>query len=192
MAEIDATGARVGRGGRGQSACGAGRDAGRTHAYLSLVVLAVALLIARHVARSSMGRVLVALRDNEDAARAFSISAPLRKLQAYAVAGALAGLGGAMFAFTQTVVSAGTFPAYTSLILSLLLFLSSAGLVPRPILRPSLSYPTLVLFTSAPSLPLPFALPLAFPISSFTAKTVLLAGKDLHIVVASFSFSSFA
>ena len=128
----------------GASVLGFSIDDGRTQAYLAVALLALALLLAGNVHRSSFGRVLVALRDNEDAARAFSVSAPLRKLQAYAVAGALAGLGGAMFAFTQTVVSAGTFPADTSIVVTVLVVVGGAGLVAGPLLGAAIAYPTLV------------------------------------------------
>jgi ABC-type branched-subunit amino acid transport system ATPase component/ABC-type branched-subunit amino acid transport system permease subunit len=119
-------------------------DDGRAQAYLALGVLAVALLVARNLAASSFGRLLVALRDNEDAARAFSVSAPARKLQAYAVAGALAGVGGSLFAATQTVVSAGTFPADTSITLTVMVVVGGAGLVVGPLLGSFLALPTLV------------------------------------------------
>ena len=123
---------------------GASIDDGRTQAYLAVCLLGLALLLATNVDRSSFGRLLVALRDNEDAARAFSVSAPRRKLQAYAVAGALAGLGGAMFAFTQTVVSAGTFPADTSIVITVIVVVGGAGLVAGPLLGAIIAYPTLV------------------------------------------------
>lgn len=135
----------------GAKVLGVGIDDGRTQAYLALVLLAVALLVASNIARSSMGRVLVALRDNEDAARAFSVSASKRKLQAYAISGALAGLGGAMFAFTQTVVSAGTFPADTSIIVTVLVVVGGAGLVAGPLLGAAIAYPTLVNVNAATS-----------------------------------------
>jgi ABC-type branched-subunit amino acid transport system ATPase component len=128
----------------GATVLGSSIDSGRTQAHLALAVLALALLVASNVHRSSFGRVLVALRDNEDAARAFSVSAPLRKLQAYAVAGALAGLGGALFAFTQTVVSAGSFPADTSIVVTVLVVVGGAGLVAGPVLGAAIAYPTLV------------------------------------------------
>ena len=117
---------------------------GRDQALLALGILALTLLLARNLAAGSFGRLLVALRDNEDAARAFSVSAPYRKLQGYAVGGAIAGLGGALFAFTQTVVTAGTFPADTSIVVTIMVVVGGAGLVAGPILGAFLAYPTLV------------------------------------------------
>ena len=124
---------------------------GRDQAYLALAVLALALLLARNLAAGSFGRLLVALRDNEDAARAFSVSAPYRKLQGYALGGAIAGVGGALFAFTQTVVSAGTFPADTSIVVTIMVVVGGAGIVAGPILGAFLAYPTLVNVSAATS-----------------------------------------
>ncbi len=135
----------------GASFLGLSIDDGRTQAYLALGLLTVALLVARNIHDSSFGRLLVALRDNEDAARAFSVSAPFRKLQAYGLAGALAGLGGAMFAFTQTVVSAGTFPADTSIVVTVMVVVGGAGLVAGPLLGAFIAYPTLVNVNAATS-----------------------------------------
>ena len=119
-------------------------DDGHVQAYLGLAALAITLLLARNIAASSFGRLLVALRDNEDAARAFSVSATARKLQAYAVAGAFAGLGGALFAFTQTVASAGTFAADTSIVITAMVVVGGAGLVAGPLLGAVLAFPTLI------------------------------------------------
>jgi ABC-type branched-subunit amino acid transport system ATPase component/ABC-type branched-subunit amino acid transport system permease subunit len=119
-------------------------DSGRTQAYLALAVLALMLLLVANIDRSSFGRLLVALRDNEDAARAFSVAAPVRKLQAYAVAGAIAGIGGGLFAFTQTVVTAGTFPADTSIVVTVMVVVGGAGLVAGPLLGAVVAIPTLI------------------------------------------------
>jgi ABC-type branched-subunit amino acid transport system ATPase component/ABC-type branched-subunit amino acid transport system permease subunit len=128
----------------GGSLLGLDMSDGHHQALIALGVLALTLLVASNIAGSSFGRLLVALRDNEDAARAFSVSAPYRKLQGYAVAGAIAGLGGALFAYTQTVVSAGTFPADTSIVVTVMVVVGGAGLVAGPILGSFLAYPTLV------------------------------------------------
>ena len=53
---------------------------------------------------------LQALRDNEDAARAFTVPARMRKLQLYAVAGALAGLGGVVIGHGQTQLTVNSLP----------------------------------------------------------------------------------
>jgi ABC-type branched-subunit amino acid transport system ATPase component/ABC-type branched-subunit amino acid transport system permease subunit len=119
-------------------------DDGRVQAYLALALLALALLLARNISEGSFGRLLVAMRDNEDAARAFSVSVTARKLQAYAVAGAFAGLGGTLFAYTQTIATAGTFAADTSIVVTAMVVVGGVGVVAGPLLGAGLAYPTLI------------------------------------------------
>ena len=73
-------------------------DTGRRYYFFALAVLVFGTWLAGNVRQSGLGRSLVALRDNETAARAFTVPATLRALQAFAVAGFLAGLGGAVLA----------------------------------------------------------------------------------------------
>jgi ABC-type branched-subunit amino acid transport system ATPase component/ABC-type branched-subunit amino acid transport system permease subunit len=70
-----------------------------------LVVFGLGALVTRNIVRSGFGRLLAATRDNEDAARAFTVPVTKVKLQAFAVAGALAGLGGASFAHLQSLLN---------------------------------------------------------------------------------------
>jgi ABC-type branched-subunit amino acid transport system ATPase component/ABC-type branched-subunit amino acid transport system permease subunit len=73
-------------------------DTFKRYYLFALVVFVVGSWLAWNVARGGLARILVAVRDNEDGARAFGISATTRKLQAFAIAGMLAGLGGALYA----------------------------------------------------------------------------------------------
>src|SRR5438445_4183421 len=70
-------------------------SSGRSYYYFGVVLLAVTVVIVWNIRRSGFGRLLVAVRDNEDAARAFTVPASLVKMQGYLVAGFLAGIGGA-------------------------------------------------------------------------------------------------
>jgi ABC-type branched-subunit amino acid transport system ATPase component/ABC-type branched-subunit amino acid transport system permease subunit len=70
----------------------------RNYYYLCLVLLVVCCLVLRQIRRSGLGRSLIAVRDNEQNAAAFTVS-PLRmKLLAFGVSGALAGLAGGLIA----------------------------------------------------------------------------------------------
>ncbi|MGW0432071.1 ABC transporter permease subunit [Micromonospora sp. NPDC003197] len=82
---------------------------------LALVALLLGLWVTANLRTGAFGRILVALRDNADAARAFTVAVPVRVLQAYAVAGALAGLGGAVLGHGQTQLTVNTFPASASI-----------------------------------------------------------------------------
>ncbi len=70
----------------------------RTYYYVVLVVLAVVLLVLSRFRDSGVGRTIKAVRDNESAAAAYTVTAARVKLKAFALAGGLAGLGGALLA----------------------------------------------------------------------------------------------
>jgi ABC-type multidrug transport system fused ATPase/permease subunit len=59
----------------------------------------LATWLAANVRKGGLGRLFVAIRDNEDAARAFTVNVWGRKLQAFALAGFIAGIGGAIYGF---------------------------------------------------------------------------------------------
>ncbi|MGA0879547.1 MAG: ABC transporter permease [Ilumatobacteraceae bacterium] len=69
----------------------------RFYAY-SLVVLVLILVAVRGIRRSRTGRAILALRDNERAALSYAIPGTPVKLTAFAVSGAIAGIGGGLFA----------------------------------------------------------------------------------------------
>src|SRR6516164_5543445 len=70
----------------------------RTYYYVVLVVLAVVILVLSRFRDSGVGRTIKAVRDNETTAAAYTVPTVRVKLQAFSVAGALAGLGGALLA----------------------------------------------------------------------------------------------
>jgi len=63
----------------------------------TLVVLAIAMMAVRGIRRSRTGRAILALRDNEKGAQAYSLSATKIKLTAFTVSGTLAGVAGGLF-----------------------------------------------------------------------------------------------
>jgi ABC-type branched-subunit amino acid transport system ATPase component/ABC-type branched-subunit amino acid transport system permease subunit len=70
----------------------------RAYYYVVLVVLAVVLLVLSRFRDSGVGRRIKAVRDNETAAAAYTVPSVRVKLQAFSLAGGLAGLGGALLA----------------------------------------------------------------------------------------------
>ncbi|MEV0898821.1 ATP-binding cassette domain-containing protein [Actinoplanes sp. NPDC049802] len=87
-----------------------------TDYYLfALLLLGLGWWVTARLGGGGFGRLLLALRDNEEAGRALTVTAPLRKLQAYAVGGALAGLGGVVIGFGQSQLSINNFPAGASI-----------------------------------------------------------------------------
>ncbi|MWA05423.1 branched-chain amino acid ABC transporter permease [Actinomadura sp. LD22] len=72
------------------------------------VLIAVALLVAR-LRRDPLGRRMLAVRSNERAAAAAGVNVRNVKLAAFAISSAIAGLGGAMYAYDFGTVSSGRF-----------------------------------------------------------------------------------
>ena len=76
---------------------------------LSLVVTALMLGLAANLTRGSLGRALVAIRDGERAARTNGVHVSRTKALLFAVAGAYAGVGGALFTYGQGFVAPESF-----------------------------------------------------------------------------------
>lgn len=70
----------------------------RTYYYVCLACLAVALIVLARLRRSGIGRSTIAVRDNPDGAAAYTIGPARTKLSAFALAGGVAALGGALLA----------------------------------------------------------------------------------------------
>jgi ABC-type branched-subunit amino acid transport system ATPase component/ABC-type branched-subunit amino acid transport system permease subunit len=109
-------------------------DTGREYYFFSLIFVVVALWLARNVWRSGFGRRLRALRDNEDNARAFTVRTTDVKLQAFAVAGFLAGLGGAVYGHALSRLSNTAFPVGSSIDIVAMGVLGGVGLMAGPII----------------------------------------------------------
>jgi ABC-type branched-subunit amino acid transport system ATPase component/ABC-type branched-subunit amino acid transport system permease subunit len=70
----------------------------RTYYYVVLAVLALVLIVLSRFRDSGVGRTIKAVRDNEISAAAYSVPTVRVKLQAFTMAGGLAGLGGGWLA----------------------------------------------------------------------------------------------
>jgi ABC-type branched-subunit amino acid transport system ATPase component/ABC-type branched-subunit amino acid transport system permease subunit len=68
----------------------------RGYYYGTLIVLAVVLVLLGRLRRSGIGRTIIGVRENENAAAALTVSPIKAKLTAYSVSGFIAGLGGAI------------------------------------------------------------------------------------------------
>ncbi|MGW0664139.1 ABC transporter permease subunit [Streptodolium elevatio] len=76
----------------------------RAYYYMVLVVLVVVLLVVARLRKSGIGRTTIGVRDNPATAAAYTVGATRVKLQTFALAGGIAGLGGALLAgAVQTV-----------------------------------------------------------------------------------------
>lgn len=74
-----------------------------------LAVLVLALIAMAGVRRTRSGRVLRAVRDNQRAAQAFGVRAPLARLTAFGLSGFLAAVAGCLLVYVNQGYDAGTF-----------------------------------------------------------------------------------
>jgi ABC-type branched-subunit amino acid transport system permease subunit len=87
-------------------------DLAGQHAYFlfALGVLGGAMWLTRNLLASGPGRSVVAVRDNEGGAAAFAVRVARTKLMAFAVAGFLAGIAGALYGHGLQNISVNDFP----------------------------------------------------------------------------------
>src|SRR5205823_6063946 len=83
--------------------------------YFSLAVLALLALAVAVLRRTRTGRVLVAMRDNDRAARSFGIGRITSQLMAFALSGFVAGVAGGVLAAHDHAVSASAFAPAASI-----------------------------------------------------------------------------
>ena len=74
----------------------------RAYYYFTLAVLVVVLLLVGHLRRTGIGRAIVGVRENENAASAMTVSPVRAKLTAFALAGFIGGLGGVLLGAVNT------------------------------------------------------------------------------------------
>ena len=80
--------------------------------YLSLVVLLVAYLGLRVLVNTDFGRVLVAIREDEDRTMMFGYDVKRAKLVVFTIGGGLAGLSGVLYAARNVYIDPSVFELY--------------------------------------------------------------------------------
>lgn len=76
----------------------------RTYYYVVLAALVIVLVVVARLRKSGIGRTTIGVRDNPATAAAYTVGAARVKLRTFALAGGIAGLGGALLAgAVQTV-----------------------------------------------------------------------------------------
>ena len=107
---------------------------GKAYYGMALFVLVVTFWLARNVRASGIGRRLIAVRDNEDNARAFTIPAALVKVQGFMLAGFVAGIGGALFGHLFSLLGPEAFPIRASIRVVALTVIGGMGILAGPLL----------------------------------------------------------
>ncbi len=87
----------------------------RSMYYLCVVFLALTILLLVTLRRSRPGRLLIALRENENDLQAFGVNVVRTKLTAFALSGFICGVAGILYAHHQRAVSGQAFPAQASI-----------------------------------------------------------------------------
>lgn len=102
--------------------------------YFGLILLVLAALAVRNLRRSGPGRVLIAVRDNDQAARSDGLSAMGTRLLSFGIAGFMAAVAGVVFAYARGIFNAASFQPSTSLDMLLMVILGGLGSIPGAIL----------------------------------------------------------
>jgi ABC-type branched-subunit amino acid transport system permease subunit len=102
--------------------------------YVSVAFLVLAIVMVIGVRRSRTGRVLIAIRENERAARAYGVDASRTTLAAFALSGFLAAMAGALFVHQQQGLSPDPYLTQRSLDLFSMVVIGGLGSLPGAIL----------------------------------------------------------
>ncbi|WTW98918.1 ATP-binding cassette domain-containing protein [Streptomycetaceae bacterium NBC_01309] len=108
----------------------------RSYYYVVLAVLTAVLVVTGRLRRTGVGRTTIGVRDNPATAAAYTVRAARVKLRAFALAGGIAGLGGALLAGAlQTVpYSDAYFRSNDSLMLVSVVVIGGLGSTSGPVL----------------------------------------------------------
>jgi ABC-type branched-subunit amino acid transport system ATPase component/ABC-type branched-subunit amino acid transport system permease subunit len=116
------------------SSCSHALDTGKAYYLFALPVLVLVTLLARNVRSGGFGRLLTAIRDNEDAARSFTVPAARVKTQGFLLAGFVAGIGGALYGHALSRIGSSTFPTSASIAVVAMTVIGGISLLSGPII----------------------------------------------------------
>jgi branched-chain amino acid transport system permease protein len=100
---------------------------GHTYYLYCLGVLLVAFYLVRRIVYSPFGQALVGIRENTARMHALGSPVHIRLVVAYTISAAIAGVAGALFAQTNTLVTLGAFDFDQSASVLMMLILGGAG-----------------------------------------------------------------
>lgn len=100
--------------------------------YFALTLAAGLTLLASMIARSRVGEIMLAIRQNEDLVAAVGIAAWKYKLFAFVISAMYAGLGGALYAHFQGFINPEIFGVAQSLDAILAVILGGSGTIAGP------------------------------------------------------------
>jgi branched-chain amino acid transport system permease protein len=131
---------------------------------LALALLALSVAVAVWITRSRFGARLIAVRENEEAARALGVDALRTKVAALAISGAITALGGVLYTQTYLYIDPIiAFGAERSVEMLLVAMIGGAGTVAGPILGAVALH--LVADTARTFVPLPGFAPMLYGVA---------------------------
>jgi branched-chain amino acid transport system permease protein len=107
---------------------------GMHYYYLFLVCLVIGVLVIRKLVGSKFGRALVAIREDETAARAMGINATFYKVAAFAISAVFAGVAGSLMASYNRFVGPMQFSLEEGLLLFQMIIVGGLGSISGSIL----------------------------------------------------------
>jgi branched-chain amino acid transport system permease protein len=102
--------------------------------WVLLAITALVFLLIRNIMRGSIGRSLIAIRDQQVAARTVGVDVKVTKVAVFAASAAIAGVAGWMFTVANQFVSPGDFTVLVSINLLLGMAIGGSGTLVGPIL----------------------------------------------------------
>lgn len=114
--------------------------AGVLYYVLIVLLVAVVMLVFANLKSSRLGRAWIAIREDEDAARAMGIRTGPIKILAFLIGAMLAGLAGAFFAHKTGVVAYDSFRYTESVTLLAAVILGGMGTIPGAVLGASILF----------------------------------------------------
>lgn len=102
--------------------------------YLILAGCVIAIFVADRLNNSRLGRAWIAMREDEDVARAMGIHVTKYKLLAFAIGASFAGAGGAIFAARQGTIFPSDFTLLVSINVLCLIVIGGMGSIPGIVL----------------------------------------------------------
>ena len=97
------------------------------HYYHILILLALVIFVTYRLQHSRVGRAWVAIREDEQAAASMGINVSRYKSLAFGVSAAIGALGGAFLAPFWSIISAGTFQFWESILILCMVILGGKG-----------------------------------------------------------------
>lgn len=94
---------------------------------IAVAMIAAVTLFAGNLKRSAAGRAFMAIRENEIAARVMGMNVAFLKVQAFVIGSSIAGMAGALFAYSNYLIAPSNFDLMLTIMVLLMIVLGGQG-----------------------------------------------------------------